>query len=47
MPDDLLLDTYYQAISLNLHPHFISLLKLEIRRREIPYHIGVSINKIS
>lgn len=47
MPDDLLLDSYHQAISLNLHPHFISLLKLEIRRREITVQVELAVNKIS
>ncbi len=35
MPDELLVNAYYQALSLNLNPHFISLLKLEINRRSI------------
>lgn len=47
MPDDLLLDAYYEAIELNLHPRFISLLKLEIRRRSISYQVEQPINKIS
>lgn len=35
MPNELLLNAYEQAILLNLSPHFISLLKLEIHRRLI------------
>lgn len=35
MTDELLVDTYFEAIKLNLHPYFINLLKAEIRRRSL------------
>lgn len=35
MSDELLIATYYQAVSSNLSAHFISLLKLELHRRSL------------
>ncbi len=35
MPDHLLIETYRQAVNLNLHPHFIRLLKLELMHRSL------------
>ncbi len=45
MPDDLLLDAYKKAVSLNLCPQFIKLLELEIQRRNLPLHIDLVGNK--
>lgn len=35
MTDTLLIDTYCQAVTLKLHPHFIHLLKLELLHRSL------------
>ena len=35
MPDTLLIDTYHRAIKLNLNPHFIRLLELELLHRSL------------
>lgn len=40
--NDLLIDTYFQAIKLNLHPDFIRLLETEICRRSLQHKIKIS-----
>lgn len=35
MPDHLLIETYRRAVELNLHPHFVRLLKLELLHRSL------------
>lgn len=42
MSDELLIDTYFKAIELNLHPYFIALLKAEIRHRSLMHKINNS-----
>ncbi|AOV08553.1 sporulation histidine kinase inhibitor Sda [Sporosarcina ureilytica] len=42
MSDELLIDTYFKAIELNLHPYFINLLKAEIHYRSLAHKIDDS-----
>ncbi len=42
MPDELLIESYYKAIDLNLDSRFIYLLEQEIQRRSLYVKIKVS-----
>ncbi|MFC4410559.1 sporulation histidine kinase inhibitor Sda [Chungangia koreensis] len=35
LPDELLVQSYYKAVDLNLNPHFIQLLESEIKKRSL------------
>lgn len=42
LSDDLLIETYFKAVSLNLNEDFIYLIRLEIERRSLTDRIKMS-----
>ena len=42
MTDELLIECYFLAIELHLHPDFISLLETEIHRRSLSHEVQLS-----
>ncbi|WP_141431435.1 sporulation histidine kinase inhibitor Sda [Bacillus sp. 03113] len=42
LSDELLIESYFKAMKLNLNPEFIRLIEIEIHRRSLSHKIRVS-----